>query len=56
MIRTSTNLNMLRVISICAPSNLLVVVDCMFGGVSFAFRFYFAFVGIYGGKPQSNEL
>ena len=56
MISTSTNLNMLLELSFCAPSKLLVVVGCRFGGFSFAFWVYFAFVDIYGGKPQSNEL
>ena len=47
---------MLRELNICAPSKLLVVVDCRFGGVSVAFCVYFAFVDIYGETPQSNEL
>jgi len=56
MIRISTDLNMLRELSICAPSKLLVVVECRFDGVSVAFWVYFVFVDIYGGKPQSDVL
>ena len=37
MIRISTDLTMLRELSICAPSKFMVVVDCRFGGVSVAF-------------------
>jgi len=47
---------MLRELSIYAPSKLLVVVGCRFGGVSVAFCVCFTFVDIYGEKPQSDEL
>ena len=56
VIRTSTKLKLLPELGFCVPSKLLVVVDCRVGSFSVAFCVSFAFVDIYGGKPQSKKL